>query len=531
MKSPVDVETISSVEKACLQVALQALSSRRSSNRRKKSKMKMRNLPQNITFTSIFIVSLLHLLLISTVIGVDRRACYAIPKECDIYNGGYTHYEEGDWDNIVNKTDQKCIRRQFAGRLAEFDKKFTAEWPEDESDNSGNPKMVCKVRVGPKSVHSFWAECAVGCYDQGSAIECKQECLGKETEGCQEYQCSSSDRRCTQGCSKCQFPFVHLGIEHKTCTNAGINAGDEDLDFKWCATQVNETNAVILRAECECVDELPVKAKAETTENGASLDVSFTQDKLDDSLTKFKGKITGLEQGSEYQLKVYDTTDAEDCSATVGTPFELFDRISQEKSEKTLFPDLTIEEGEAKFEGSTKFIDSGIIDLDSGEDTECPQKSSLLRRVLVLEKKNLTVEDQWDKVACTPIKLLTPDETNWPVIILIIIAVLIILIILIVIIYCCVCRRRKDKSGGSRNGTPPTSPTSPELENGKPLIPVNPNKQDRDFSSGNIPFIDEPEKEDVNRSITDLFFEKRLQNQQSQESISNRGSYTSDEMI
>ena len=46
-----------------------------------------------------------------------------------------------------------------------------------------------------------------------------------------------------------------------------------------------------------------------------------------------------------------------------------------------------------------------------------------------------------------------------------------------------------------------------------------------DLSSGNIPYIDELEDqpENVNRSITDLFFQKsRLQPQQSQESISSK---------
>merc|ERR1719419_658812 len=332
-------------------------------------------------------------------------------------------------------------------------------------------------------------------------------------------ECPDKQRRCMQGCSKCTFPFVHRGITYDTCTDAGIEDGEPTLDFKWCATEVDEkTKEAILMAECECVQNSQIiKARAKS-ETDPVLDVTFTQE---DPL-KIVGTITGLESSGNYRLNVYETTDAKDCSDTHGTPFEHPPLLANPGT--PFFTELKVHEnGSATIDDSSGFFATKIIDT---KEQDC--EASILRRVLVVEKEeNKEDETEWNKVACATIQLVE-DKTDWPVIYIIIVCVVVVFLIILAIILIICCRKRCcGKKGPDPEGVP-SKPGEPLTD---PLISSNGDGPggksppgSGDLSSGNIPYIDELEEqpENVNRSITDLFFQKsRLQPQQSQESISN----------
>ena len=97
------------------------------------------------------------------------------------------------------------------------------------------------------------------------------------------------------------------------------------------------------------------RAKSETD---PVLDVTFTQE---DPL-KIVGTITGLESSGNYRLKVYETTDAKDCSDTHGTPFE-HPRTELTDSGTPFFTKLKVHEnGSATIDDSSGFFTTKIID-------------------------------------------------------------------------------------------------------------------------------------------------------------------------
>ncbi|XP_040583760.1 uncharacterized protein [Lepeophtheirus salmonis] len=342
--------------------------------------------------------------------------------------------------------------------------------------NATEGKFVCVSSHGED--RWSWGICNEGCLDEedGSPLD-----FGGETMG-QAVDCKNEPLSCV-------FPFIYNGVEHNECT-------EEDADFFWCATHVDEHGILIdnMWGKCDvasCTEdpstESPEGVDPETEEEGPKnakvlidvneiiVDLTFHQDDSESQLNIY-GTISGLEPGL-HGLAIH-AENSDNCS-NVGPHFNPLETThGSHSSEDRHAGDL----------GNVEVDENGLgeINITLPIETTLFGPDSVLGKALVIYSEEDTFETE--ELLLTPLACgVIYEEDEWPLILILIIALsvaIVLLLILITILICCCMRRKKPKKKKALDKIPEDEILP--LHNGNGSY----NKKTPLYDELSIPFID-----------------------------------------